>query len=242
MSAYNNYNSNDSLDQDKYYSSSHNDDDICDYIDFEDEDDREYIDFEENEDYEEYVPEPTGKDMATSAFKELISCLKMLLAGILIAFIVSNFIIYNAHIPTGSMRNTIMDNDRIIGFRLSYIFSSPQRGDIIIFKNPEDLSENFVKRVIGTPGDVIVIENGSVSVNGEVIDEPYIAEPMKTVGSQVFVVPENSYFVMGDNRNNSHDSRYWSSTSYVKKDLILAKAIFRYYNGNSRKIDFKSLV
>lgn len=242
MAVYNNYgNSNDRLT--RYPDLNQNDEDISDYIQFEDEDEyeHEYIDFEEDEDYEEYVPEPTGKDMAVSAFRELLSYVKMLVLGCLIAFFVTHFIIINAEVPTGSMKTTIMEHDRIVGFRLSYLFSSPKRGDIIIFKYPENQKENYVKRVIGVPGDVIQIENKTVSVNGEIIDEPYLSEPMNTMGTQIFVVPEDSYFVMGDNRNNSHDSRYWSTTSYVKKELILAKAIFRYYNGDTKKVDFKGL-
>ena len=177
--------------------------------------------------------------------REFISFLKYFAIAFIAAFIISRYIIINAVVPTGSMTNTIMEHDRLIGFRLSYVFSEPERGDIIIFKYPDNEKENFVKRVIGIPGDVIEISDGHVTVNGEVLDEPYIREPMETPTELTYIVPEDSYFVMvfvmGDNRNNSKDSRYWQTTHYVKKDQILAKAIFKYFNTQEKRIDFKIL-
>ena len=76
--------------------------------------------------------------------------------------IFTQYIIVNAEVPTGSMKNTIMEGDRLIGFRLSYLFSKPERGDVIIFKYPDDEKQNFVKRVIGIPGDVVQIIHGKV--------------------------------------------------------------------------------
>ena len=149
--------------------------------------------------------------------REFISFLKYFAIAFIAAFIISRYIIINAVVPTGSMTNTIMEHDRLIGFRLSYVFSEPERGDII------------------------EISDGHVTVNGEVLDEPYIREPMETPTELTYIVPEDSYFVMGDNRNNSKDSRYWQTTHYVKKDQILAKAIFKYFNTQEKRIDFKIL-
>ena len=173
--------------------------------------------------------------------REFISFLKYFAIAFIAAFIISRYIIINAVVPTGSMTNTIMEHDRLIGFRLSYVFSEPERGDIIIFKYPDNEKENFVKRVIGIPGDVIEISDGHVTVNGEVLDEPYIREPMETPTELTYIVPEDSYFVMGDNRNNAKDSRYWQTTKKIKKDQILAKAIFKYFNTQEKRIDFKIL-
>ena len=126
------------------------------------------------------------------------------------------------------MENTILTGDRLIGFRLAYLFHEPERGDIVIFKYPDDESQNFVKRVIGIPGDVINIRNGYVYVNGEMLEENYIREPMNSDGEDLtYVVPSGSYFMLGDNRNISQDSRYWKNT-YVSRKNILAKAWFRY--------------
>lgn len=183
----------------------------------------------------------TQKDSSygKSFLKELLSFVKLFVIAYIAAFLFTHLIIINIYVPTGSMTNTIMEHDRLIGSRLSYIFSSPERGDIIVFKYPDDETQKFVKRVIGIPGDVIEITDGTVSVNGEILDEPYIREPMNKYETLYYVVPEDSYFVMGDNRNDSKDSRYWSTSNYVKKEQILAKAIFKYFNTEDKKIDFK---
>ena len=167
-------------------------------------------------------------------WSEVLSYIKILVLAAVIAFLCNTFIIVNAEVPTGSMRDTIMEHDRLIGFRLSYKFSDPQRGDIIIFKFPDDETETYVKRIIGLPGDMIeIMPDGDgvvhVYVNGQILDEPYIREPMAAVSDyQRYIVPEGHYFAMGDNRNSSLDSRYWDN-KYIARDKILAKAIFKYY-------------
>ena len=118
------------------------------------------------------------------------------------------------------MENTILTGDRLIGFRLAYLFHEPERGDIVIFKYPDDESQNFVKRVIGIPGDVIQISNGHVYVNGEQLEENYLREPMNNDGEELtYVVPADSYFMLGDNRNNSEDSRF-AGVGIVKEKNI----------------------
>lgn len=178
--------------------------------------------------------------MDNKILKEILSYVWYIAIAFVAAFIITHFIIINTWVPTGSMNNTIMDNDKVIGLRFTYAFSSPKRGDIVIFKYPDDENKNFVKRVIGIPGDVVDISDGHVSVNGEILDEPYIKEPMDTSETLHFEVPENSYFVMGDNRNHSNDARYWK-THYVAKDKILAKGWLKYYNTQTKKISFKIL-
>ncbi len=187
-----------------------------------------------NELDEPYLREPMNDN------EEALSIIKLIAVAFIIAFIFTQYIIVNAEVPTGSMKNTIMEGDRLIGFRLSYLFSKPERGDVIIFKYPDDEKQNFVKRVIGIPGDVVQIIHGKVYVNGNELDEPYLREPMNdNEEEQVFVVPEGHYFVMGDNRNDSLDSRYWKTSNYVSEKKILAKVIFRYYNQSRHKINFK---
>lgn len=199
---------------------------------------------DDNVDYVNIHHENTKKPTILS---ELISYAKIFIVAFIIAFVFTRFVIINAKVPTGSMKNTIMEDDKLVGFRLAYIFNEPKHGDIIIFKNPLDESENFVKRVIGVPGDVVQIISGSVYVNGELLEEDYILEPMAvTSENSVYIVPDDCYFVMGDNRNDSHDSRYWQKNGvpspYVHKNQILAKALFRYYNGETKKLfDFKAL-
>ena len=162
---------------------------------------------------------------------EIFSYIKIIGFGIIIAFLFSTCIVVNAQTPTSSMENTIMPGDRYFGFRLSYIVDEPQRQDIVIFKWPDDESTILVKRIIGIPGDVVEIKNYQVYVNGELLDEPYLKEPMTLDQKMIFVVPDNSYFMLGDNRNISKDARYWTNT-YVKRNEILGKAIFKYYDGN----------
>lgn len=183
------------------------------------------------------------KQKPATVVSELISYIKIIAIAVIIAVVFNNFIIVNAQVPTGSMISTININDRLIGFRLAYTFSEPKRGDIVVFKYPDDESQEFVKRIIGTPGDVVQIKEGHVYVNGEELNEDYINEPMKVnVDEQVYVVPAGHYFMLGDNRNNSLDSRYWNNT-YVAKDKIVAKVIFRYYKGNaeSKTFSFKNI-
>lgn len=129
----------------------------------------------------------------------------------------------------GSMENTIMTGDRVIGNRFAYSFSDPQRFDIIIFRYPDDESQLFIKRIIGLPGETVEIRDGKIYLNGS--DEPlgwYYRRNHGRIFRSVYNFSENSYFVMGDNRNDSKDSRYWTNT-FVTKDEILGKAIFRYW-------------
>nr|WP_317359571.1 signal peptidase I [uncultured Tyzzerella sp.] len=161
--------------------------------------------------------------------KELIDIIKTIVIAVIVAFIITNFIIVNAVVPTGSMKNTILPNDRLIAFRLSYLFSEPQRGDIVVFKAPDDESVLYVKRIIGLPGETVNIVDGKVYINdsNEPLEDDYIMEEM--LGSfGPYVVPEGSYFMMGDNRNDSQDSRYWTNT-FLPEDNILGKVIFKYY-------------
>lgn len=161
---------------------------------------------------------------------EIISWLQILLAAACIALVLNTCIIANSRVPSGSMENTIMTNDRVIGSRLSYKFSDPERGDIAIFRFPDDPSIYYVKRIIGLPGETVDIIDGAVYIDGSdtPLDEPYLKEAMIPEEDMHFEVPEDSYFMMGDNRNYSYDARYWTNT-YVSRDKIIAKVLFRYW-------------
>lgn len=161
--------------------------------------------------------------------KELFSFLTSFIVAVVIAMLVQRFIIINANIPSGSMENTIMTGDRVIGNRLSYLFGTPERGDIVIFKYPDDESQLFVKRVIALPGETIIIDDAKVYVDGVMLEEDYLKEEwIIDNGIYSYTVPADCYFVMGDNRNNSKDSRYWRNT-FVKDDQLLGKAVFCYW-------------
>ena len=162
--------------------------------------------------------------------QEVWEWVKIILSAAAIAFVLNTFIIANSEVPSGSMEDTIMTGDRVIGSRLSYLFNEPQRGDIAIFHFPDNEKIYYVKRIIGLPGDTVDIVDGRVYLNGsrEPLDEPYIREPMIPEDEMHYEVPEGCYFMMGDNRNYSLDARRWQNT-YVKKEKIIAKVMFRYY-------------
>ncbi len=163
--------------------------------------------------------------------KEIRSWILIFIIAMAAAWAINSFVIVNATVPTESMMDTIKPGDRLLGLRFSYAFSEPKRGDIIVFKYPDDESQNFVKRIIGLPGETIHIEDGKIYINGKEWEDGYNREDWDYTGDEDFVVPEDSYFMLGDNRNNSKDSRFWTN-KYVKKDKILGKVYVRYWPFN----------
>ena len=138
-------------------------------------------------------------------------------------------VVINARIPSPSMEKTIMTGDQLFGNRLAYWRDGPERYDIIIFYFPDDESQRFIKRVIGLPGETVEIRSGKVYIDGS--DHPlrddFCPEP-PTGDFGPYHVPEDSYFVLGDNREISKDSRYWKNP-YVSRDEIIGEAMFRYW-------------
>ena len=162
-------------------------------------------------------------------WKEIWDYAKMIIIVVVIVTLVNSVVLINAKIPSESMEKTIMTGDRIFGFRLAYGLNL-ERFDIVIFKYPDDESKLFIKRVIGLPGEKVQIKDGKVYINDSEIplDDSFVPEkPRGSFGP--YEVPENSYFVLGDNRNHSKDSRCWKSTSFVTFDEIVGKAVIRYY-------------
>lgn len=131
-----------------------------------------------------------------------------------------------------SMVPTLQSADFLITEKVTYRFGTPKRGDIIVLKNPRDESQDFIKRILAVPGDNIKIENNSVFINGQLLNEPYLpagtltrAGAFLTEGIQVLAGP-NQYFVLGDNRSHSSDSREWGA---VTREEIVGRAFFRYF-------------
>lgn len=180
--------------------------------------------------------------------KEVFSWIRTFVIAIVIVLVLTQVVIINARVPSGSMENTIMTGDRLIGLRLAYLKSEPKRGDIILFKYPVNESETYIKRVIGEAGDTIEITDGNIYINGSEtpFEEPYLKEEwLLNNDGYVFHVPEDAVFVMGDNRNYSEDGRFWAEKavmagladtqkeaepySYVSYDKIQGKALFTYF-------------
>lgn len=174
-------------------------------------------------------PERDEPKQNGSAGRTLRSIVFVLLAAVVMAFLVGNFVVMNAQVPTASMENTICIGDRIVAWRPAYLFSEPERGDVIIFPYPDDESQDYVKRIIALPGETVEIRAGKVYIDNaeEPLREDYLKEePCGDAGP--FEVPEKAYFVMGDNRNSSLDSRYWTH-KFVHREDIIGKVLFKYY-------------
>lgn len=159
--------------------------------------------------------------------KNIIDWGVTLVFAVLLALGIRAYVAEARWIPSESMLPTLKIGDRLIIDKVSFHFSGISRGDMIVFEAPpaSKLEEVLIKRVIGLPGDTVAIENGLVYINGQPLDEPYELE--KPRGDyKAITVPENSLFVMGDNRNNSYDSRFWG---VVSEELIIGKAVARFY-------------
>ena len=151
------------------------------------------------------------------------------LALTLVIFVVIHFTVQNFMIDGPSMQPGLMNSQYVLVNKVAYLFHAPERGDVIVFHWPVDTNKDLIKRVIGVPGDVIVIDSKTVRVNGVLLNEPYIMAPANPSGS-TWVVPPNEYFVMGDNRLVSDDSRDWG---FVPKSYIVGKAVFVYWPINN---------
>lgn len=143
----------------------------------------------------------------------------------LLIFVVIRFVIQSYHVEGLSMEPTLNSNEYVLVNKALYLLRPPERGDVIVFHNPNNTSVDFIKRVIGLPGDTIQVDNARVLVNGVALNEPYISSPSTPV-TNTWKVPPDKYFVLGDNRPVSDDSRYWGC---VPKDLIVGKAVVIYW-------------
>ncbi|MCX7682532.1 MAG: signal peptidase I [Anaerolineae bacterium] len=147
--------------------------------------------------------------------------------ALVLALILRTFVIQAFWIPSGSMIPTLEPGDRVLVLKFWYHLpnTSPKRGDIVVFKYPVDPRRDFVKRIVGLPGDVVEMRRGVVYVNGISLSEPYVVNHDEFDMPPV-EVPKGNYFCMGDNRPNSQDSRYWG---FVPAKLIKGPAVFRYW-------------
>ncbi len=140
-------------------------------------------------------------------------------AGI-IAFIIITFIGQVTVVRGASMEPTLHNNERLIANKISYRFETPERGEIIIFRPPLEIKRNYIKRIIGIPGDKIEIANGEIYLNDKKLEEPYVKN-RSYENMPPTIVPDDSFFVLGDNRPNSSDSRYWG---FVPRKNVVGRA------------------
>ncbi|MCR8636530.1 MULTISPECIES: signal peptidase I [Paenibacillus] len=157
--------------------------------------------------------------------KEWVPTLAITIA---ISFTFNTYIAQGMTVPTGSMLPTIQLEDKILVEKMVGL-TNFQFGDVVVFYPPlpGHEEERFVKRLIGLPGDTIEIKQGKLIRNGQIIEEAYVKEPIKYSFGPV-QVPEDQYFFLGDNRNDSLDSHLWP-TPFVSKDKLVGKVMFRYY-------------
>jgi signal peptidase I len=176
-----------------------------------------------------------------------------IIIAIILALIIRTFVVQAFKIPSGSMEDTLLIGDHLLvnkfiyGMQIPFTdkrilkIRDPQRGDVIVFEYPEDPSKDFIKRVIGTPGDEIQVINKTVYVNGKVYVNPHEVHKESEIipeaqnprdNTKLITVPADSFFVMGDNRDRSYDSRFWG---FVKNDKIKGLAFIKYWSWNSEK-------
>jgi signal peptidase I len=158
--------------------------------------------------------------------------LTLVVIALCLAFAIRTFVAEPRYIPSDSMVPTLHTGDRLVVEKVSYRFKMPKTGDIIVFRPPATLQrlgypkdQAFIKRIIGEPGETISISNGKVFLNGQPLQEDYIAEP-PILPLQPQTVPPDQYFVMGDNRNDSNDSRFWG---FLPRKNIIGRAVFRFW-------------
>lgn len=198
------------------------------------------------------MPYSTSKEMDKTRAKSVLrEYTEAIVIAILLALVIRAFVVQAFKIPSGSMKPTLLIGDHILvnkfiyGIKVPFTnyelihISNPKRGDIVVFEYPVDPSKDFIKRVIGLPGDKVRVENKVVYVNDQALSEPFAVQsddkilpagvsPRDNMGP--LLVPPNSLFVMGDNRDESYDSRFWK---FVNMDALKGKAFVIYWSWNS---------
>ena len=170
------------------------------------------------------IPEASQPKSKRSGFLSfLVDILETLVLSVIL-FVSINIISARIRVDGASMEPTLFSGEYVVVNRLSYRLGSPRRGDIIVFHFPRDPKEEYIKRVIGLPGDEVEVRNGTVYINGQPLDENYLKVKTNYIGS--WVIPEGQLFVLGDNRNNSSDSHDWGT---VPLDYVVGKAVMVYW-------------
>ncbi len=177
-----------------------------------------------NQFHTELITEPPdSRERRTGALRFILDIVETLILSVIL-FAVINAVSARIRVDGASMQPTLETGEFVIVNKLAYMLGSPQVGDVIVFHFPRDPEQEYIKRVIGLPGDKVSVKDGRVSVNGQPLDESYIAAP--PAYESTWDVPPESLFVLGDNRNNSSDSHNWGA---VPLDYVVGKAEFVYW-------------
>jgi signal peptidase I len=176
-------------------------------------------------------PAPTDQPRQKSFVRDTLEIIFLAL----VLYVVIQYAVQTVHVLGSSMYPTLHDNDLLVASKISYKLHNPQRGDIIVFKPPDEASRDFIKRIIALPGERLRIVNSVVYINGQVLHEPYLPEKWTYNNNwpptgQEQIIPPDEYFVMGDNRNHSSDSRTFGP---IALDAILGKAEVRIWPLNT---------
>ena len=163
--------------------------------------------------------------------KDILSMLLYVVVIFLLTFVIVHYVGQRTRVSGSSMENTLSNGDNLIVDKLSYRFHDPERFDVIIFPFQYETDTYYIKRIIGLPGETVQIgTDGTIYINGEILDEDYGLETIQDPGMAIdpIVLGEDEYFVLGDNRNNSSDSRF-GGVGKVKRDIIIGRAMIRIY-------------
>jgi signal peptidase I len=171
---------------------------------------------------QEFIPDPSTA--SEDGWKQMLVDIIQTVVISVILFLGINLITARIRIESVSMENTLHPGNAVLVNRLAYQFGLPQRGDIVVFDPPFESPEPYIKRVIALPGEEVSIRDGIVYVNNQALQEPYLRERPASRGT--WIVPEDAIFVMGDNRNNSSDSRNWGP---VPLENVIGQALFVYW-------------
>ncbi len=166
-----------------------------------------------------------GRQAGGSLLGSIGEIVLIVAAAFVLALLIQHFLVKPFGIPSESMEPTLLKGDRVLVNRLAYRFGEPQRGDIVVFRPPLG-REDYIKRIVAVGGDAVAVHDGRLYLNGEPQSEPYLKDQDLLGRYEQIVVPEGSYFMMGDNRNNSGDSRVFGP---VEKGAILGKAFLLYW-------------
>ena len=177
-----------------------------------------------NQFHTEVIAEPTDpRERRSGALRFILDIVETLILSVVL-FAVINAVSARIRVDGASMQPTLETGEFVIVNKLAYMLGKVQIGDVIVFHFPRDPEQEYIKRVIGLPGDQVTVQDGKVSVNGQPLNEDYIAAP--PAYESTWEVPADSLFVLGDNRNNSSDSHNWGP---VPLDYVVGKAVFVYW-------------